>query len=180
MTEIAKIFEALRQGAPTKAGRAYRVFEGPEGSSIVAFVDGLSRLPGLECRYRVGSIPKDFRLPSMRGAVLSRYAEATDDRGLVVLELEASSEEHVEVFIELASRLIHDVESAPSAIESLRRLERRLHAWIRFFAARSDGGLSRSSELGLLGELFCLDQLSGLIGLQAAVFAWVGPTGGAA
>ncbi len=88
-----------------------------------------------------------------------------------------ADESTIDVFVELAAQLIEAVSSEPTPETGLLRLSRSMSAWARFFSARGTDGLSRSEELGLIGELLCLEMLGTYIGLQAAVEAWSGPAG---
>lgn len=178
MTKATEVYRELLSSTPNAAGRGYRVFGGPDGVSAVAFIDGPSKQPGLELRFGTRTIPRDFQLPLMRGALTSRSFEKTGAEPVTSFEIMAAGREHAEVFTELASRLIVDCCAAQSAGTALQTVLHRLSAWVRFFSARGPEGLSRTAELGLVGELLCLKAVAKHRGLAVAAIAWQGPSGG--
>jgi hypothetical protein len=110
----------------------------------------------------------------MRGADVSSSQDR--ETATVTFDVVAHDASFSSVFIELASALLEDARRATNAREALTIILRRLHVWARFFAARGDG-FSRAAELGLIGELLCLQALRSVVGLSRAAEAWVGPTG---
>ncbi len=178
MTEATEVFRELLSSMPDAAGRGYRAFGGPDGMTAVAFIDGATKRPGLELKFRTKSIPRDFQIPLMRGALVSRSLQPSGADAVTSFEIMAAGSEHAEVFTELASRLIADCCAAQSSGVALQTVSRRLSAWVRFFSTRGPDGLSRTAELGLVGELLCLKAIAPHTGLPAAVLAWQGPSGG--
>ncbi len=177
MSKASEIFDQLRQTAPLRSGRAYREFEAPSGLSVRAFVDGLTRVPGIAFTTARRHVPKDIQFPRFRGAsvqVLRAPGGREDEVAFEVVPAERSTEE---VFVELAVQLIDAVAQESSAEGGLLRLARSMSAWSRFFSARGADGLARSEELGLMGELLFLEMLGSHTGLQAAVDGWSGPAG---
>jgi hypothetical protein len=175
MTAPAEIYVQLRATAPMEPGRAFRAFPAPVGLDVRVFVEGDTRLPGVELECSSAEMPASFQLPKMGGAVVQRVPVAA--RSSVVIAVKAADESYSEVFIELASRLVEDLVAAGSANAALRVFARRLGAWARFFASRSENGFGRAEEIGLIGELLCLEALGREVGLARAVGAWLGPTG---
>jgi hypothetical protein len=81
MSRPSQIFDQLRQMAPLKSGRAYREFDAPAGLAIRAFVDGLSRSPGIVFTAARRHVPKNIQFPRFRGASnqVLRAPEGRDD-----------------------------------------------------------------------------------------------------
>lgn len=180
MNDPEAVFEALLVSTPTKEGRAYRAFYGPIGLDIKAFVDGLSRLPGVSFTLAKADVPHRMQLPKLQGATVTLVHSNGDSRSpSITFELIAHSAAFKAVFVELSARLIRDVCGERSASLGILAVARRLSIWARFFDARENNGLSRSRQLGLLGELICLQRLSRILALHDAVSAWTGPNGSA-
>lgn len=178
MSTAETIYAELVGSTPEGPGRAYRAFYGPPGLGIRAFLDGQSRLPGLAIRVARHRVPPGMQLPRIRGAGISVVHGGGDGHlQEVTYELAAAERIFSAVFIELAARLIEDATSESDASNALLRVARRVASWARFFDARGSEGLGRSAQLGLLGELLCLECLGGLLSPQWAVEAWTGPTG---
>jgi hypothetical protein len=118
-----------------------------------------------------------MELPRIRGADLVLVSHADPPGPEVTYELTAAQAVFAPVFIELATSLVDEVSKEPTADAALLRVAQRLAAWERFFNARGSEGLSRSTELGLMGELLCLLTLGQLVGFRRTVEAWTGPTG---
>lgn len=178
MSSPKEIYGELLQVAPKVSGRAYRAFHGPNGLHVRAFVDGVTRLPGLALRMNRDRVPTGMSLPNIRGAKTAiTQIDAGEQAKDVLYEFVASERAFAPVFVELASRLVADAVVAPSTEEALICVTRRLASWARFFDARGTEGLGRSAQLGLIGELLCLEQLGTMFGFDTAVKAWTGPTG---
>lgn len=178
MSDPSAVFSDLLAKTPTRSGRAYRLFAGPDGVQLQAFVDGISRMPGISIRIAKPLVKESLNLPKMRGAAFREepYRAAQDSYG-TAYELMAAQKAYVDVFVELASRLIIEVTSASTGTEAIRRIAKRIAAWTRFFDSRGENGLSRSAQLGLIGELLCVQKLGKLIGFQRSIGSWTGPKG---
>lgn len=178
MSDPSTVFSDLLAKTPTQPGRAYRLFAGPDGVQLQAFVDGISRMPGLSIRIAKPLVKETLNLPKMRGAEFKEepYRAAQDSHG-IAYELTAAQKAYVDVFVELASRLIIEATSAGTGTEAILRIAKRIAAWARFFDSRGENGLGRSAQLGLLGELLCLHKLGNLIGFQRSIGSWTGPKG---
>jgi hypothetical protein len=178
MNDPEAVYEELLVTAPMKDGRAYRAFYGPVGLDLREFVDGVSRLPGMAFTLAKSDIPLGMQLPRLQGASVTIVNSDGEPRSqTVTFELSAHSTAFKAVFVELAARLIRDVCNESSASSGILAVARRLSIWARFFDARENDGLSRSRQLGLLGELICLQRLCGIMEPCAAVSAWTGPIG---
>lgn len=178
MTLPAGIYAELLNSAPQSTGRAFRRFDAPEGMVVAAFVDGSSRLPGVSLSVRRDLIPASFQLPRMQGATLTVGVDASPSHVGVTYDLSAAHTRFVDVFVDLAARLIVAVQAEETASKALRTIERLLASWARFFDARGSDGLGRAAQLGLIGELLCFQQIARLTTFGAATEAWVGAAGG--
>ena len=176
MTSPAEVIEELLRSAPEQAGEAFRSFRSPPGMTTRAYVDGMSRLPGVSLRVHQEEVPRGLSFPKIKGAEIL-IAGALGEPSSVTYRIQPASSTHLPVFIELAGGLIEEVERASSAKQALLAVSRRLAAWARFFDARGENALGRGTQLGLIGELLCLDLLGWGAGLGNAVQAWRGPEG---
>lgn len=178
MTDPREVFRELRQVAPAKEGRAYRAFAGPDGLQLRAFVDGVTRLPGIRIACPVDAVPTGWVIPKIRGAsfsVVPLQPEAA--YGVASYELVAADESFSSVFIELASSLLERAGNEATSRSALKLIVRWLATWARFFDLRGQSAIGRSAQLGLMGELLCLEELGRLVGLHRSVPAWTGPEG---
>lgn len=165
-------------GTPAEAARGYRDFPGPTSLGVRAFVDGETRLPGLSLRTIRDLVPSGMQIPKIKGAASVILHGGGENRSAdVVYEFAAAEHAYVDVFVELASRLISEAIAEQTATAALLRISSRVASWARFFDARGTEGLGREAQLGLLGELLCLERLGTLINFGWAVEAWTGPEG---
>lgn len=178
MTSPIQIYTQLRDAAPPKPGRAVRAFDGPTGLGVRIFVEGESRLPGVELECSGKEMPKTFQLPTMGGATTKRTTTGSGAELRVLTAVVASDESYSAVFMELAAKLVNDLLAEPSARAALLMFAQRLGAWARFFTIRRGNRLDRQEELGLIGELLCLESLGVEAGLARALESWIGPMGG--
>lgn len=172
-----QIFEELLSNVPNATGVAYRAFAAAPDVELRAFVTGGTRVPGVSIRVPIESVPNGLNFPRVRGATISARANQPSDAGHVTFELVASEAAFTTVFVQLSSRLIEEIQETDSARSALNTLAGRLVAWARFFDARDRDGLGRSAQLGLIGELLCLERLCRLVEPAQAVRAWTGPKG---
>ena len=177
MTDPQLIYNELLSSARSAPGHAYRQFPAPPDMVLRAFVDGVSRLPGLSLQAQAESVPTSMQLPKMKGAETSIRSYGQAESRQVVYTITASDSAYATVFIELASNLIVEISRMTSARDALLGVARRLDAWARFFDSRTREGLGRSEQLGLIGELTCLQRLAQQVGLSRAVRSWTGPDG---
>jgi len=172
---VPSLFEELMAGAPHEAGVAYRGISTVHGLSLRVYVDGVSGLPGFSIRVQRAAVPKEFQLPRIRGisADVAREADAKVTQQ-VTYRIHASRLEYVPVFIELTSRLIDEAAKEQTVGAVLSRISQRLALWERFFDGREPTGLSRERQLGLIGELCCLESLAEGGFPSDAALAWRG------
>lgn len=171
------IFEELLALAPDAAGVAYRAFAAAPDVELKAFVTGGTRVPGVSFRVPVSSVPHGLHFPKVRGASITSRPMQGTDAGHATFELVASDPAFTAVFVELAARLIDEIRIYDSARGALVALASRLAAWARFFDARDRDGLGRSGQLGLIGELLCLERLCRIAEPILVVRSWTGPKG---
>jgi hypothetical protein len=176
MTTPQDVFGELLTRAPAASGEAFRAFSAPPGLSLRAFVDGITRLPGVALRVRRDVVPLGIAFPRMRGAETGISADPGSPP-TVVYRIRPADRSFAPVFVELAGQLVDEASRAESAQQALVGVSRRLAAWARFFDTRGDRALGRNAQLGLIGELLCLETLAAGAGFGRAVRAWRGPDG---
>ncbi len=177
MSKPQEIYAELLERAPFAAGLAFRAFPAPPGLVVRAFVDGLSRLPGISLQVSSVDVPSSFVMPRMKGANTTVHSDAVSRARRVEYTISASGPAHASVFVELASGMIAEISASMSASDALTAVAQRLKSWTLFFDARAEEGLGRSAQLGLIGELLCLQRLSLEVGLSSVLSGWAGPTG---
>lgn len=178
MSVTATVYEELRVSAPQAPGRAYRAFYGPRDLGVRAYIDGESRIPGFSLKTTRSCVPQGMNFPKIRGTeIFISQGSGEGPHAEVIYEVQASEPLFADVFIELAARLLDDCISAASAPAALLEVSRRVAAWARFFDARGMEGLDRSRQLGLIGELLCLERLATMVGTDRALRSWTGPSG---
>lgn len=178
MSEPRTVYQELRDSAPHSTGIAYRAFYGPPHLGIRAFIEGETRIPGFSLKTIRSCVPAGMSLPKIRGTDITvMHGSGEGPHAEVIYEIKASGIYFAEVFTELAAKLLDDCVTAVSAPVALLEVSRRVAAWARFFDARGNEGLGRSGQLGLIGELLCLERLVGMASVERAVAAWTGPAG---
>lgn len=168
-------YRELLTATPHATGRAFRAFKAADGVILRAWVDGVSRLPGLTVIVR-GTASLGL-IPQIRGLEVADLIDR--DGGSAELGISCTGSDYAEVFIELASRLVERAQSEPTGDLAQKQIVNQLNLWARFFESAPSSGLSRSVQLGLIGELLCLRELAVQMGLPRAVDAWRGPYGAA-
>ncbi|QNA87466.1 PD-(D/E)XK motif protein [Massilia sp. Dwa41.01b] len=123
------------------------------------------------------ALPAPSMLPAAAGFRVERASVGLPGEWLALVRQEEGG-------IELFSRMVTDVVAAIAAnAESSHQRKMqiflgRIRAW-QHFMSRSSGALSAEAELGLSGELVCLERLvSAGLDLHAAVEGWRGPLNG--
>ncbi|MFU8870409.1 PD-(D/E)XK motif protein [Micromonospora sp. SL4-19] len=114
-------------------------------------------------------------LPRTKGLLLQLVPTSDGSQELQVV---LTAGERREVF----NPLITDIAAAAAAQEgpvgALRTAIERFEHWRRLLQSIGDGGLGADARRGLFGELVVLrDQVMPVVGSEAAVSAWRGPTG---
>ncbi len=175
MISPSKVYRELLAAAPHAPGRALRAFSAADGVILRAWVDGITRLPGLTVVMR-GATPIGT-VPPVRGFEIAPVVDEGGGSGEI--EIRCSGNPYVEVFVELASRLVERARSESTGELAQRQILHQLNLWARFFESASTAGMSRQTQLGLIGELLCLQDLAQDIGYPRAVDAWCGPYGAA-
>lgn len=175
---IAAVGKAWADAATaTSGGRAWRAVRithpGPltvlaaireaDRSPSILFETSIENAPPLHGRFDADGISmleeRNYPDRVFRIAVTLERPDLKTIFGIVVADL-----------IEAAS----PIRTASPAISALFT---RLAAWQAFLRARRSG-LSREAVIGLVGELLVLRRLAQFAGWNAAVEAWLGPTGG--
>lgn len=175
--ELAAAWRALAGGAQPGEGLRSIAVSGLEGSRLQA----ARRFPGNCEALLVGfdsvALPRAATLPAATGFRVERIASGLPGNWLALVRQEEGG-------IELFSRMATDVVAtmaASAAASHQRQLQLflgRVRAWQQFMS-RKKGALDPESELGLMGELVCLERLIDAgIDVHAAVETWRGPLDG--
>ncbi len=152
---------SVSRGVSLRAGRLYP-------TNVEALLIGFDQL----------TLPSERSLPKGKGFRIDKLAlESGSTRWLALVRESVAS---LELFAMVAEDIVSVVASAYEASESaiFRLVMARISAWQEFMKRGGDG-LSPEEELGLVGELVCLEQLL-LTSLPASTVldAWQGPLDG--
>lgn len=165
VTLLPEAWDELSQTAPISREYRSKVLTGNLPLEISA---GMRAVDNAPCLLLSTPIAADalFELGGVR------LISVPDSRGpLLVLSLEDTK--HRDLFIKLCADLVEA--AASDRAEALARFLDRLDAWRQFLRDRQEG-LSRSSIIGLIGELLILERL---LGADAGLIAsWEAPLDG--
>lgn len=175
--ELAAAWRALAAGTHPCEGLRSIAVSGLEGSRLQAG----RRFPGnceaLLVGFNSVVLPPAATLPAATGFRVERIAPGLPGNWLALVRQEEGG-------IELFSRMATDVvatmatSAAASHQRQLQLFIARVRAWQQFMS-RKKGALDPEAELGLTGELVCLERLiEAGIDVHAAVDAWRGPFDG--
>lgn len=116
-----------------------------------------------------------FTTPNWKGVEISfAKLNAYDDLVYLALEQQTGSETYIfESIIDDIKTTIEKVEDEAHAINELKKV---LNKWEKFFLVESSLKLSAEKEIGLIGELFFLTELIGLLGSDSINY-WTGSEG---
>lgn len=175
--EIAASWRALAAESHGDGGWRSIAISGLDGGRLQAARRFPENTEALIVGFSSAVLPAQAHLPAGAGFRVERVAPGLpgDWLGLV---------RQVEGSIELFSRMVSDVTAAMAANAAAPHQRQvqiflgRIRAWQQFMS-RSSGALSGEAELGLCGELVCLQKLieSGLDS-HAVVTGWRGPLDG--
>jgi hypothetical protein len=175
--EIRTSWRALGDGGPNQGGWRSIAIAGLDGNRLHA----ARRFPGNSEAILAGfgetTLPIASMLPSAAGFRVERITPGMPGNWLALVRQEEGG-------VELFGRMATDVVSALAASDSVSQAHQlqmflgRIRAW-QHFMSKDSGALGPEAELGLSGELHCLDMLlaSGLDS-HAAVEGWRGPLDG--
>ena len=174
---LRKVWKALETHGPTRGWSTLEVWRTPSVRLLAGrmFPQGVESLlvglPGLE-------IPPGIQLPAGRGFQLLRPGAADIAEGTGLLALVRKPAGSVDLFSLVAedvAGLLRSLDAA-STRSILLTLVERVRAWQAFMERERPEALSREAELGLVGELFVLEEMIGSgVMAEEAVRAWQGP-----
>jgi hypothetical protein len=175
--ELASAWRALVSGARGGDGWRSIAISGLEGSRLQAARKFPENCEALLIGFTSVTLPPAATLPTAAGFHVERISPGLPGDWLALVREEEGG-------IELFSRMAADVVAAMtagSAVSHQRQVQLflgRVRAWQQFMS-RKTGALNPEAELGLIGELVCLEHLiaAGLDG-HAAVDGWRGPLDG--
>jgi hypothetical protein len=175
--EIATAWRALAGQAGTGDGWRSIAVSGLSGARLQAARRFPENCEALIVGFASVALPAASSLPAGTGFRVERVAPGLPGDWLGLVRQEEGGHE-------LFARMVTDVVAAMAASDTLPHQRQvqvflsRIRAWQQFMS-RSSGALSAEAELGLSGELVCLERLMAA-GLEpfAAVEGWRGPLDG--
>lgn len=137
-------------------------------------INGLSGKRVLSFEVPEGQSAKFRNFPDINGIQISIAATGQEQDGLVTLSLTAGSAAQNEEFAIIVSDIISALTGIRSGKEYAEAVRTRLIDWVHFFELKPAEALSRAAVIGLMGELFFIqDQFSN--GISKADIWWNGP-----
>lgn len=175
--EILASWRALGSGSPNQDGWRSIAICGLDANRLHAARKFPGNREAILAGFAEATLPIASVLPSAAGFRVERISPGMPGNWLALVRQEAGD-------VELFGRMATDVVSALAASESVSHSQQlqlflgRIRAW-QHFMSNDSGALGPEAELGLSGELHCLELLidSGL-DVHAAVEGWRGPLDG--
>lgn len=175
--EIRASWRALGEDGPSQDGWRSIAVAGLDGNRLHAARKFPGNCEAILAGFADAMLPIASVLPSAAGFRVERITPGMPGNWLALVRQEEGG-------IELFGRMATDVVSALAASESVSHAQQlqlflgRIRAW-QHFMSKDSGALGAEAELGLSGELHCLELLldSGL-DAHAAVKGWRGPLDG--
>lgn len=124
-----------------------------------------------------GVVFKGFSAHSLPGEIPALREVCTELHGNdpASLALFLEDEAHKEVFHLLCRDIVDASSRATDPKRSIAAVVRRLEHWQAMLAAGRRSELTDQEARGLIGELTILDRISGYLGIEGAIHAWVAP-----
>ena len=178
MSGIDKAWGALRAENRRETGWHLRRSHPDAPCEIFAGIHQPDSTPGLIIEVDADSVPPDLRMPKSAGFRLETILRGHAHHGRVRVTLSLAQSAYAAVFAVLADDAAACAAAEPDELSALSGFVRRLQVWHDFMARHGPDGLSESSAIGLMGELFILkDYVAPTVGSAHAVAAWSGPGG---
>jgi hypothetical protein len=175
--EMATAWRALSSGGRGEDGWCSIAISGLAGSRLQAARKFPENCEAILIGFSGVTLPIPAMLPGGAGFRVERISPGLPGNWLALVRQEEGG-------IELFSRMATDVVAtmaANTAVPHQRQVQLflgRIRAWQQFMSKNS-GALSAEAELGLTGELVCLERLiAGGLDAHAAVEGWRGPLDG--
>lgn len=165
-------WDQLDKRTPKEAGRSRQRVHPESSRDLFISFTGRERQPSIELVVP-DSVAEDVILPASTRAIV---VEAEKRRDGVAMRVTLTDVRSRDIFEWLAGDLAARAAEAASDEAALDTWHGRLQKWIRLLQ-RVPEGLSPSRQRGLYGELYVLERLSAVLGVDAAVAAWLGPSG---
>jgi hypothetical protein len=175
--ELASAWRALAVGAHVGDGWRSIAISGLEGSRLQA----ARKFPGNREALLIGFVsvntPPAAALPAAAGFRVERISSDLPGDWLALIREEEGG---IELFARMATDVVATV-AASAASTHQRQMQLflgRVRAWQQFMS-RKKGALDAEAELGLAGELVCLERMIDAgVDAHAAVESWHGPLDG--
>lgn len=175
--ELAASWRALAGGARAEAGWRSIAVSGLSGNRLLAARKFPENREALLIGFESVTLPPAVTLPAATGFRVERIAPGLPGGWLALVRQEEGG---IELFAKMATDVVATM-VASAAASHQRQLQiflGRVRAWQQFMS-RTTGALNPEAELGLAGELVCLEQLIGAgFDVHAAVEGWRGPLDG--
>lgn len=175
--ELASAWRALTAGSHAGDGWRSIAISGLEGSRLQAARKFPENREALLIGFVSVNTPPAAALPAAAGFRVERVSSDLPGDWIALVRQEEGG---IELFSRMAADVVATV-AASAASPHQRQLQLflgRVRAWQQFMS-RKKGALDPEAELGLAGELVCLEQLIGAgVDVHAAVESWRGPLDG--
>lgn len=175
--ELASAWRALSGGAHAGDGWRSIAISGLEGSRLQAGRRFPENREALLVGFMSANTPPAAALPAAAGFRVERASSELPGDWLALIRQEEGG---IELFARMATDVVATL-AASTASTHQRQLQLflgRVRAWQQFMS-RKKGALNPEAELGLAGELVCLERLIDAgVDAHAAIESWRGPLDG--
>jgi hypothetical protein len=175
--ELATAWRALAGGAHAESGWRSIAVSGLAGNRLQAARRFPENREALLIGFESVTLPPAATLPAATGFRVERIAPGLPGDWLALVRHEEGG---IELFARMAADVVTtiDASTAASHQRQLQLFLGRVRAWQQFMS-RSRGALNPEAELGLAGEMVCLEMLIDAgVDAHAAVEGWQGPLDG--
>lgn len=178
MNVVREAWAALRGERRTEAGWHVRRIHVEAACDIFAGIRQPGSVPGLLLELAAEDVPAGLVLPVSRGFTVDPVLLDGAGIGRARFALSLADTAYEPVFEVLCEDTAGAASHAVRPRVAIREWISRLHVWQEFMARHGPEALGEAAVIGLFGELWMLRaHLVDLMGLDAAIDAWVGPKG---
>ena len=172
---LAKTWQALENENFDLPGNYERRILSHSAYSIFAGINRPSKLIQLSLTVTIAEAAK-VHDQEVKGFRLIR--DHVPSEATVRLRIELTDLSYEDIFLLIASDILDKLLEINDENQTATILERRIEHWKKFMQASGPGGLTRSQQIGLFGELLILKSLQTVAGMQEhSKNSWCGPSG---